>query len=112
MDKEQLSLKEAKRLSLLKWKSVAREGDEEDTPDECKGILFNCGFCERWGYEDYSFRNISCPKCEFGKVAGECCIEGSLWNKYDHFDYHHDTNGVKEVANNIILAISTIDDGE
>ena len=48
MDKEQLSLKEAKRLSLLKWEHIVKANGAYCFPLECANLNCHCGFCERW----------------------------------------------------------------
>lgn len=69
-----ISFKEAKRLAIKKWKMHVQEfGDSEAVYDdsELKCLQFNCGFCERW--------KDDCSRCEFGKVAGICTEDDSLF---------------------------------
>ena len=69
----QLSLKEAKRLSIIKWEShVKAVGDEWHYPSEIRSLCCHCGFCERW--------NMECEQCEFGKIAGDCTEDNSIYN--------------------------------
>lgn len=76
--KEQLSLSEAKRLSILKWEAHVKAGGYcPDLPSELDNLLARCGFCER--YLKYEATNEECVRCEFGKLAGICFNEGSLW---------------------------------
>lgn len=77
---EQLSLKEAKELSILKWTLIV-ENNGENTgsivfhPD-LKHLLGSCGFCER-----YKQMN-GCDLCEFGALAGICLIGNDLYGKW------------------------------
>ena len=73
---EQLSLSEAKRLSIKKWQLHVDAGGYSESVENDKElqILANCGFCERWEYD--------CKKCEFGKIGGECSSINSLFNKW------------------------------
>ena len=69
----QPSLKEAKRLSIIKWEAhVKAGGDEWHYPSEIRSLCCHCGFCERW--------NMECEQCEFGKIAGDCTKNSSLYS--------------------------------
>lgn len=78
---EQMSLIEAKRLSLLKWESIIKNGS---IPTECSKLKFGCGFCERHSFqwpgdeEHYPY----CEECEFGDIAGVCTSEEGVYLQY------------------------------
>ena len=80
----QLSLKEAKRLSIIKWEAHVKAGGYElDLPEELYDLISDCGFCERWSGRD-EHRATKCRYCEFGESAGTCFEFGSLfrnWNR-------------------------------
>jgi len=74
---EQLSLKKAKRLAIIKWEAHIKAGGcYENVPKEIILLTGHCGFCERWP------RSVGCDKCEFGKLAGTCYRTGSLFNNW------------------------------
>ncbi len=82
---EQLSFEEAKRLSLFKWKilltnPLSKAIDIFHANLELDNLKHYDGFCERWSYNDSTY--MDCPKCEFGKIAGRCLMETSLYYKY------------------------------
>lgn len=86
---EQLSFKEAKRLSIIKWEAhVKAGGDEWNLPLELRKLTCNCGFCERW--------NLDCLFCEFGKVAGYCTIDNSI---YDIWQYDRTSHNAQLILN-------------
>jgi len=95
MKEKQLSLKEAKRLSLIKWED-RKIGIKDYT--EIGELRAHCGFCER--YKNYK----NCRRCEFGKVAGICCLDdGNLYSKWAK---NRDSEGCQK----IIDAIKSIPD--
>ena len=70
---EQLSLAEAKRLGIIRWKwLIAYEIKYSSIfPEETRMLLHYCGFCERWK-TGKSNPATDCNKCEFGAIAGIC----------------------------------------
>ena len=84
----QLSLKEAKRLSIIKWEAHVKAGGFcVQLPVEIHKLRSKCGFCERWKDSTLKF-GVNCEKCEFAKVAGICESEDekdlfSIWEIYD-----------------------------
>jgi NMD protein affecting ribosome stability and mRNA decay len=79
-----LSLKEAKRLSIIKWEFIIKNGYPKDHefPDELAGLSCHCDFCERSGYGIGNMNVELCNKCEFGKIAGRCPDEKSLLSRW------------------------------
>ena len=91
----QLSLKEAKKLSIIKWEAHVRAGGyEENLPRELDDLWGDCGFCERWG---------ECKFCEFGNAAGVCTEDNSLY-------YIWFFNSSIQNAQNILEIIKSIPD--
>lgn len=93
-DEEQISLKEAVRLSLIKWEILAKEDErtysqkyhEISHHPELMGISNNCGFCERHSIESVEVHDLDCHSCELGKIMGGICKSSNslyhLWNNY------------------------------
>lgn len=84
--KNQLSFKEAKRLSIIKWEAHASHSNGYNPfikhDHRIEELLHGCGFCERNKKDiDYSFEK-DCDKCEFGKIAGKCNDDNSLFNNW------------------------------
>jgi len=94
----QLSLKEAKRLSIIKWEAHVKAGGyEPNLPKELAPLAASCGFCERW--------NNICSGCEFGKLAGRC----ASWDKSDLFSIWYNKPNI-ENAQSILNIIKSIPD--
>lgn len=83
-----ISIKEAKRLSLIKWR-----GELNDTPDY-SGLKdypnlrehFYCGFCLRHGYTYPDTKNV-CKNCELALTnAGVCSKDGSLYDRIENIE--------------------------
>ena len=87
-----ISIKLAKEISLIKWNAELNDCGylyelKENFPDLYNEIRnhFGCGFCLRHGYSHYDKENeIKCNNCEFGKIAGKCTEEDSLYDKIDN----------------------------
>lgn len=83
----QLSLAEAKRLSIIKWQMIVdNDGHpvkKHEFSPEVFNCLFQCGFCERWKHPD----GLDCRYCELGKVAGTCNDEGDYEVTIDKIIY-------------------------
>lgn len=81
----ELSFEKAKELSIKKWKAILEGKDWRDNP-ELNYLLHGCGFCERYSIimddMDQYFDDINkdCSYCEFGKVAGICGEDDSLFD--------------------------------
>ena len=120
-----ISIKEAKELSLLKWEYVLKNplkryyNDEIHYPPEyskeliskLKTQYFNCGFCYRHDYRS-PLNSINCKDCEFGKIAGKCLQDDSLYNMYLDAFSENDYNLFQKAAIKIIEAIKSIDEDE
>lgn len=100
-----ISIKLAKEISLIKWNAELNDGDylyelKEKFPDlydEIK-IHFSCGFCLRHDYVHYDKENeIKCNNCEFGKIAGKCTEENSLYDKIDFSDEEESKKLIEEL---------------
>lgn len=94
MDKK-ISFEEAKRLSILRWQAIV---DHNPVPEECKNITCFCGFCERHDFQLYNEINLECNDCEFGKAAGKCTNDDSLyglWTLLDEEDDEYKTQSLK-----------------
>lgn len=109
---EQLSLSEAKRLSLIKWEAL-RDNPEllyfeviDTLPMEVKKLEASCGFCERWDKSPvYSGNN--CHLCEFGKKAGTCYHSNSLFRNFMDSQLH--SKAKTKIAQQIINVINSIE---
>lgn len=90
---EQLSLKEAKRLSIIKWeiladesKTAASKGYDIRHHPELRNLTQYCGFCERHvAYiDDDGDTDVNCTDCELAVVMGGSCNQlsslYSIWN--------------------------------
>jgi len=103
--KNQLSLAEAKRLSIIKWELIVENNGspEIDYPEEVSVLIHDCGFCERWRPH-----KSGCEKCECAKVLGGACnsMGGrdlfAIWSK----------NQTKENAQAVLDAIKSINTTE
>jgi len=96
----QLSLKEAKRLSIIKWEAHVKAGGYcYPLPIELRNLKAGCGFCERWLKE--ATDRSKCKNCEFGKLAGICFEPDSLFCKW---------NEDLETATEILNIIKSIPD--
>ena len=86
-----ISIKLAKEISLIKWEAELNSTDyvyllKEKFPDLYDEIRlhFSCGFCLRHDYKHYDKENeLKCNNCEFGKIAGKCNEDNSLYNRID-----------------------------
>ena len=88
---EQLSFTEAKRLGIKKWQMHVDAGGHSNLTykdEELRCLLGSCGFCERW--------KEKCKKCEFGKVAGKCDSEGSL---FDDWVFNYTKENAEKILN-------------
>lgn len=99
----QLSLEEAKRLSILKWDAHVQSGgfcEHKDLPVAVQKLKSHCGFCQRWRIaETYPFQG--CTLCELGKITGRCTEDESLWSQWA------DKSSIQN-ATSILLAIKTL----
>jgi len=105
---ELLSLKEAKRLSIIKWTILST--DDGRTPaqlwhemaqhPELMDLTNECGFCQR---HDNKY-GVSCTECELGKVMGGICTDSnSLYHKHSIYE-----NRSPESAQRVLDAINSI----
>jgi len=86
---KQLSLKEAKRLSIIKWEAIIN-GDDLSKHPELDRLIYRCGFCERWlrnflekSIHDDETQEVACSHCEFAKAMGYYCTdERSIFSKW------------------------------
>jgi len=98
----QLSLKEAKRLSIIKWEAHVKAGGwEPNLPEELDCLMANCGFCDR----HFEAGEYNCNNCEFGKLAGSCFDSKSLFNKWTH-----EAENERKIAQAILDIIKSIPD--
>lgn len=72
---EQLSFEEAIRLSIKKWKLVAKHGwmkacDKISLDNELSILFANCGMCERYKTE---VNKTDCTQCEFSFGIEDGC---------------------------------------
>jgi len=81
---EQLSLAEAKRLSILKWECIIQNNGLQypiKWPPEIKDLNCKCGFCERWDFPSED----SCTQCELALAMGVDCPDESspyhIWSE-------------------------------
>jgi len=81
MENEQLSFKEAKRLSILKWEHIVKANGANCYPLECANLKCHCGFCERWDWQGE--QKICETQCELGMQIGVCCDNDSLYDKWN-----------------------------
>ena len=101
----QLSLKEAKRLSIIKWEAHVKAGGEcKQMPIETSFLKNRCGFCERYRDSDEDY-GLACYDCEFGKLAGWCNNE----DESDLYSIWCDRSNV-ENAQSILNIIKSIPD--
>lgn len=107
-----ISIKEAKRLSLLKW-----NGELIDSPDY-SGLndypnlndYFYCGFCLRHGYTCPENSSV-CDDCEIAlSAAGNCTRGDSLYNRIEEVETDYDKR--QESIRELIQIIENIPDGE
>ena len=124
-----ISIKLAKEISLKKWEEILdnfHKGypfctDSEflnDYPYDLVRKLsnhFSCGFCYRHNYSGPS-QSDYCKECEFGKIAGMCTDDNSLYDKYcesENIILEKDSNkeGIS-IVEQIIEAIKQIDENE
>lgn len=92
----QLSFSEAKRLGIKKWQMHVDAGgysDEVYEDKELKCLRGHCGFCERW--------EVKCKNCEFGKVAGKCDSEGSLFDYWSYICTKENAERILNVIKNL-----------
>lgn len=94
------TIKEAKRLSLLKWKAIAKTESGYISGsrlrlyyDELTDLHAQCGFCEYMKQTEpelWEANNFSaCKKCPFGKIAGICDLGEMLYidaGEPNHFE--------------------------
>jgi hypothetical protein len=93
---EQLSFEEAKRLSIIKWEATINQGGNlYKIPRGIRKLKHYCGFCER--YKVVSNENLGedCDRCEFGKVAGKCVLDNSLFDDWYTSRYEDRTHKAK-----------------
>lgn len=109
---EQLSLSEAKRLSLIKWNHIVNNNGYCNSlclPDEVINLAYQCGFCERHRKEDFQledFKYHQCDPCELGQIIGKCPLSNSLYNQY--IDVEDNDKERLELAYRILQAIESI----
>ena len=75
--KGNITLAEAKRLSLIKWNLIVEGKDYENHP-KLKHIKYCCGFCERWkdiGNCDDYVSDCGCDQCVFAHELGNICYD-------------------------------------
>lgn len=139
-----ISIKLAKEISIKKWEEILNGFDTnnpfteysvkflKEYPEELSNNLrahYNCGFCYRHGYSCNSWMRADeiCEDCEFGKVAGICPNDISLYSDYhaakddyeDNLDDIDSDEIVKEIiergieiVEEIIETIKQIDENE
>lgn len=75
MKRNRISLKEAKRLALIKWELiVANKGNSDiEEPEEIKYLIHSCGFCQRYRTGSGKYTRSECEKCECKKAFGGTC---------------------------------------
>ena len=99
----QLSLLEAKRLSIIKWEAhVAAGGCCDSLPKEVLLLKGYCGFCERWRRNSTEFEITGCQPCELAQITGGCFSETST------YDYWCETSKL-EYAQKMLDAIKSIE---
>jgi hypothetical protein len=84
------TLRQAINLSLIKWKILSMKTwmvgrDEVRNHPKLKGLIQNCGFCERSTIRSGKSINDwqACNICEFGNLAGICeATKDSLHAQY------------------------------
>lgn len=104
MDKH-LSFKEAKRLSIIKWEAIVNSnGIIKNLPIEVENLIAKCGFCERYNADSSNYQ-INCTQCEFGKKAGICFKQESLF-----MIYSTSSNDKLRVAKLILEVIKSLKD--
>lgn len=111
---EKISIKLAKEISLVKWEAELNNCSylyelKEKFPDLYNEIKdhFDCGFCLRHGYNHYDKENISkCNNCEFGKIAGKCTEDDSLYNRIG--DSEEESEESEELIKELIEIIKNI----
>lgn len=110
----QLSLKEAKRLSILKWEWIIQNGGDyvfhSELPDETLDLKFCCGFCERWKNPRANY-GVDCKLCEFQEKVGQCQVDDLLYNKWEESRFE-DQDLCLGYAKQILEAIQSIDDSK
>ena len=102
--KDQLSLLEAIRLSIIKWEAHVAAGgycEDRDLPKEVIHLKGYCGFCERWRRNSTKFETKGCQRCELAQIIGGCFLETSI------YDYWCETMKL-EYAQEILNAIKSI----
>ena len=106
--KKQLSLVEAKRLSLIKWELIVENNGSSSIqyPEELLYLPYRCGFCKRWSEKGY-FGTKDCSRCECAKALKGICSEDqeSIYTKWQY-------RSTKENAQAVLDAIKSINTTE
>lgn len=112
----EISIAEAKRLSIIKWEMIVKQnGDDKGTDEhpELKKLNNNCGFCERWRYPTNKVGEYNtgsdCGKCEFAKAQGTYCSNDDIPNVYTEWcDSDYPSSESKQLAQQILDLIISI----
>jgi len=101
---KKISFKEAQRLSILRWEALL---EQEPIPQECKKLKCFCGFCERHNF-NICDENHECNDCEFGKIAGKCIDNCSLYSNWAKIDPDDEPDYYYECASKILEVIKSL----
>ena len=77
---KKITLKEAKRLSIIKWKDLAETGEKKLSPsvgEKLQHVFLRCGFCEY-----HHQKNLGCSQCPLNTDDSLGCCGGlyKLWS--------------------------------
>ena len=70
----ELTEKEAKQLSIIKWEFIIANGGRyqiHELPKELRPLTAECGYCEKYG--------IGCDGCPLYLGGKNCGDDGHLW---------------------------------
>ena len=101
-----LTLKEAKELSILKWKDLAESGYKRPSDkiiEKLQHLSGYCGFCE---YQINKWEPLVgvCIGCKLSLGGPSCC--GGLWSRW----YHTENRIIRKwYARKILKLIESID---
>lgn len=107
-----ISFEQAKELSIIKWESIINNTlpNFNLCADELNELRqhFSCGFCWRHEFTGIDRKPIedTCNNCEFGKVAGYCIEDSSLYE--EHISEDEDSEKFIDTAKEILEIIKNL----
>ena len=93
-----IDIKTAKEISLIKWEGELSQKEYSSIlNNKYPGLKliehFYCGFCVRHEFSEFPTDVYKCKNCEISKVCGECCEDGSLYDKINNIIEDYNTDG-------------------